>query len=61
MPVEIFVSTRVDLATLGRVRVALDLGLLSTQVFFCSLFVCENWRVESFTPTYACDLAELSS
>ena len=61
MHMEIFVVARVELATFGKVRVALDLRLLSTLVCFCSLFACENWRVENFTPTYACDLAELSS
>ena len=42
MPMEIFVVARVDLATLGKVRVALDLSLLSTLVCFCSLFACET-------------------
>jgi len=40
--VEIFVSARVGLATLGRVRIALDLGLLSTLVYFCSLLACKT-------------------
>jgi len=36
MPMEIFVSCVVDLATLGRVRVGLDLGLFSPLVRFLS-------------------------
>ena len=42
MPMEIFVSARVDLATLGKFRVARVLSLLSRLVCFCSLFVCET-------------------
>ena len=40
MPMEIFVSCGVDLATLGRVRVALDLGLFSPLVCSIFFFLC---------------------
>ena len=50
MPMEIFVSCVVDLATLGRVRVGLDLGLFLPLVRFLFFFVLSAiiWGVERF-------------
>ena len=46
---EIFVSCAEDLATLGRARVGLDLGLFSPLVrFFFFILSAMLWGVESF-------------
>jgi hypothetical protein len=42
MPMEKFVAARVGLATLGGVRIVLDLGLFSPLVCVCAMFVCET-------------------
>ena len=49
MPMEIFVVARVGLATLGGVRIALDLSLSSTLGYFYPS-ACEILEGERFTP-----------
>ena len=61
MPVEKFVVARVDLATLGKVRIALDLSLLYTLGYFYPLLACETLEGENFTLMYARGLAEFLS
>ena len=49
MPMEIFVSCLDDLATLGRVRVGLDLSLFSPLVLFSFVLLSARRGMESFT------------
>ena len=55
---EIFVSARVGLATLGGVRIAFDLGLHSTLFYFYPSLVCETLEGEILPWRYVCCLAE---
>jgi hypothetical protein len=48
MPMEIFVSCVEDLATLGRVRVGLDLGMFSPLVRILFVLSARRWGMESF-------------